>query len=266
MAEALRLRAAEIIHLDGDLASVAAAMDHLLYLFAWDDALGVRGSIETGGLLKDAFERATWLLEAGSPAQTSTIEVDAVRLTRDAFERAEQPLTLDRAGFAAVLARVQADAQRSPAQRGACAGALWSLRCADPERIRRDLLLFAAPEQLGDFLTGLFALAREEAQRDRELLTAIHAVVIAWNDDSFLTALPSLRLAFMYFTPREKVYMAHSLFGEETSDQAAASEPVPLAVSTAVAAEAMAFETMLLRVAEQYGVQLALNITPGEAS
>jgi hypothetical protein len=263
VAEALRLRAAEIIHQDGDLASVATAMDHLLYLFAWDDALGVRGSIETGRLLKDAFERATWLLEAGSPAQTSTAEVDAVRLTRDAFERAEHPLTLDRPGFAAVLARVQADAQRSPAQRGACAGALWSLRCADPEHIRRDLLLFAAPEQLGDFLTGVFALAREEAQRDRELLTAIHAVVVAWNDDSFLAALPSLRLAFMYFTPREKVYMAHSLFGDETSHQAAASEPVPLAVSTAEATQAMEFETMLLRVAEQYGVQLAFDTASG---
>lgn len=266
MAEALRLRATEIIHQDSDLASVATAMDHLLYLFAWDDALGVRGSIETGRLLKDAFDRATWLLEAGSPAQTSTIEVDAVRLTRDAFERAEQPLNLDRAEFAAVLARVQADTQRSPAQRGACAGASWSLRCANPEHIRRDLLLFAAPEQLGDFLTGLFALAREEAQRDRELLSAIHAVVIAWNDDSFLTALPSLRLAFMYFTPREKVYMAHSLFGDETSDQAAASEPVPLAVSTAEATEAMAFETMLLRVAEQYGVQVTFDTASGEAS
>ena len=265
MAEALRVRAGEIIHQDGDLASVAAAMDHLLYLFAWDDALGARGSIETGTLLKDAFDRATWLLESGSPAANSAAEVDAVRLTRDVFERAEQPMRLSRADFAAVLARVQADTQRSPAQRGACAGALWSLRCADPEHIRRDLLLFAAPDQLGDFLTGLFALAREEAQRDRALLAAIHSVVVTWNDDSFLAALPSLRLAFMYFTAREKVYLARSLFDEETSAEAAASEPARLAVSTAEAAEAMAFETMLLRVAEQYGVRLAFGADQGEA-
>jgi hypothetical protein len=266
MAEALRVRAAEIIHRDGDLASVATAMDHLLYLFSWDDALGVRGSIETGTLLKDAFERATWLLESGSPAASARAEVDAVRLTRDAFERAEQPMKLGRAEFAAVLGRVQADIERSPAQRGACAGALWSLRCADPEHIRRDLLLFAAPDQLGDFLTGLFALAREEAQRDRDLLAAIHAVVLAWNDDSFLTALPSLRLAFMYFTAREKVHLARSLFEQETPALAAASEPVPLAVSTAEAAEAMAFETMLFGVADQYGVRLTLGGDTGEAS
>src|SRR5262245_32504844 len=83
-------------------------------------------------------------------------------------------------------------------------------RCAAPECIRRDLLLFASPAELGDFLPGLFALAREEAQRDRDLLGAIHGVVTAWNDDSFLTALPSLRLAFMYFTAREKVHLARS--------------------------------------------------------
>ena len=175
-------------------------------------------------------------------------------------------MKLGRAEFAAVLGRVQADIERSPAQRGACAGALWSLRCADPEHIRRDLLLFAAPDQLGDFLTGLFALAREEAQRDRDLLAAIHAVVLAWNDDSFLTALPSLRLAFMYFTAREKVHLARSLFEQETPALAAASEPVPLAVSTAEAAEAMAFETMLFGVADQYGVRLTLGGDTGEAS
>jgi hypothetical protein len=262
MADALRGRAADVIHQDGDLASVAAAMDHLLYLFAWDDALGARGSIETGALLKEAFERAAWLLESGSPAETSASEVDAVRLTRDVFERAEEPMQLDRAAFAAVLARVQADVERSPAQRGACAGALWSLHCADPQDIRRDLLLFAAPEQLGDFLTGLFALAREEAQRDGDLLAAIHAVVTAWNDDSFLAALPSLRLAFMYFTAREKVHLAHSIFADETAEEAAFSEPAPLAVSTAEAAEAMAFEAMLFRIAAEYGVRVASDDPP----
>jgi len=257
IAEALRARIGEIIGQDGDLGSVATAMDHLLYLFAWDDALGARGSIETGALLKAAFERAAWLLESGSPAATAFQEVDAVRLTRDVFERAERPMKLDRAEFAAVLARVQSDPQRSPAQRGACAGAMWSLHCAEPAHIRRDLLLFADPEKLGDYLTGLFALAREEAQRDRELLTAIHSAMLAWDDHGFLAALPSLRLAFMYFTPREKVHMARSLFSEPPADaDADESEPVPLAVNTVEAMEAMAFENMLFELADRYGVRL----------
>jgi hypothetical protein len=256
MAEALRLRIVEIIHQDGDLTSVATAMDHLLYLFAWDDSLDVRGSSETGTLLKEAFDRAVWLLESGSPAATATEEVKAVSLIRDVFERAEKSMNLDRKEFAAILARVQADSRRTPGQRGACAGAMWSLHCADPEHIRRDLLLFAVPEQLGDFLTGLFALAREEAQRDPQLLSAIHGVITAWNDDSFLSALPALRLAFMYFTAREKVHLAQSLFADETPIQAAESEPVRLAVSTNEAVEAMAFETALFKLAKEYGIKL----------
>jgi len=256
IAEALREKFAAIIDQDGDLASVATAMDHLLYLFAWDDALGARGSAETGALLKKAFERAVWLLESGNATANSAQDIDAIRLMRDVFERAERPMHLDRAEFAAVLARVQADSARSPAQRGACAGAMWSLHCADPAHIRRDLLLFAEPEKMGDYLTGLFVLAREEAQRDEELLAAIHSVMIAWNEEGFLAALPSLRLAFMSFTPREKIHMARSLFSGEAAEQAAESEPVPLAVNTAQAAEAMAFETMLLDLAKRYGVRI----------
>lgn len=255
-AEALRVRVGQVIHEDGNLGSVAKALRHLLYLYSWDDVLGTRGSADTGDLLKEAFDRAVWLLEAGSPAANSSEEIEAVQLTRDAFERAEASLKLERAEFAAVLARVQADAGRTPAQRGACAGALWSMQSANPADIRRDLLLFSSPEHLGDFLTGLFTLAREQVQRDPELLASIHGLVISWDDEGFLAALPSLRLAFMRFTGREKLYLARSLFGEESAEEAAKSEPIPLAVSTAEAAEAMAFETRLFDLARQYGIDL----------
>jgi hypothetical protein len=254
MAEALRARAAAVINADSDLASVAAAMDHLLYLFAWDDALGTRGSLETGALLATAFARALWLLESGGVAQGgASADVEAVRLMRGAFEKAHEPMRLDLESFAAVLERVQADGERSPALRGACAGALWSLQRLSPDSIHRQLLQLSSPQSLGDFLTGLFALAREEAQEDARLLAALRALVAAWDDDSFLAALPSLRLAFMYFTAREKANLARTLFA---GDGGSAEEPVPLAVSTHAAAHAMAFERLLAHTASQYGVAL----------
>lgn len=254
MAETLRTQAMAVIHEDGNLGSVAIALGHLLYLFAWDDALGVRGSVQTGTLLAAAYARGLWLLESGGAGLTSQAEVEAVRLMRDAFERAEEPMQLSRPDFAAVLERVQADVQRSAGQRGACAGALWSLRCADPGNIRRDLRLFADPAQLGDFLVGIFALAREEAQADSALLAAIHGVVMEWDDEGFLTALPSLRLAFMYFTAREKVHIATRLFPSGEGP-----EPVPLAVSISEATQAMAFEQQLLQLAQHYGIPLDLE-------
>ena len=60
----------------------------------------------------------------------------------------------------------------------------------------------------------------------------------------------------MYFTAREKVYLARGLFDEENSSPETAQEPEPLAVSTAEAAAAMAFEQSLLLLAEEYGIHL----------
>lgn len=269
VAVSLRQRVVQIIHEDGALTSVAKAMDHLLYLYGWDSVFGVRNSADTGALLVEAYDRSLWLLEAGGAVDDVNTEVNAVRLTRNVFEKAESAMELDRDVFAAVLARVQADDERSPAQRGACAGALWSLNCADPAEIRRDLMLFADPDHLGDFLTGLFALAREEVQRDRDLLEVIYQLVSEWNDQGFMTALPSLRLAFMYFTPREKTYLASSLFTEETSSvvkEGDEDELLDLTVSPEEAAAAMAFELELVEFARGYGIDLDPSSEPKEDS
>jgi hypothetical protein len=158
---------------------------------------------------------------------------------------------------------MQADRQRGAALRGAGAGALWSLQAANPADIRRDLMEFGAPDALGDFLTGLFALAREEAQGDAGLLHAIRAAVAAWDEDGFLAALPALRLAFMYFTAREKLNVAQTLFGGE--DPTGTAEPVPLSVSTAAAAGAMAFERQLAHLAARYGVRIGALLEEARA-
>jgi hypothetical protein len=179
---------------------------------------------------------------------------------RDVFEQAEIVMKLSRTDFAGILSRVEADTTRSPGQRGACAGALWSLHCADPEHIQRDLRLFSAPDQMGDFLTGVFSLARERAQRDKALLFAINGVVSAWSDETFLEALPSLRLAFSFFAPREKVFMANSLFGPEAGT-ADGAKLVDLAVNTSWAVEAMAFELRLCQIADEYGIILDPSIS-----
>ena len=58
----------------------------------------------------------------------------------------------------------------------------------------------------------------------------------------------------MYFTAREKSYLAGELFAGEK--QESAQEPAPLAVGPAEAAEAMAFEVALFDLADRYGVNL----------
>ena len=55
---------------------------------------------------------------------------------------------------------------------------------------------FAEPSRLGDFLTGLFGLAREATQRQIGLILGIDELIAGYSAETFLEALPSLRLAF----------------------------------------------------------------------
>jgi hypothetical protein len=89
---------------------------------------------------------------------------------------------------------------------------LWTLGAATPEQVLAHLLLFSNPNHLGDFLTGLFVLAREVAQRHPQLVKSLDRLLLEFGAEEFQQALPSLRLAFTYFTPREKHYMLTTLF------------------------------------------------------
>lgn len=254
IAQELHHSLAKLIREDSDLTSVATAMDHLLFLFNWDETFRTRDSRETGLLLRECYERALWLLAAGTVGTSPEDQVQSVRITRDVFERAQSSMSLDRTVFIEVLTDLQADTSHRASLRGACAGALWSLSCADQQSILRDLNSFAHPEELGDFLTGLFALAHEEAQQDPQLLSAIHQYILTWDDQEFLTALPSLRLAFMSFTSREKSHLAAQLFMGQ--DPSLSPELTPLEVPPHEAAAALTFETNLLNLAKTYGVTL----------
>jgi hypothetical protein len=135
--------------------------------------------------------------------------------------------------------------------RGAAAGALWSLDEGDLAAILRALP--AAPDTLGDFLHGVFALAREESQRHADLLVAIDRLLLAFDDEQFLAALPSLRLAFTYFTPREKDHLARRLLAAVGAGDA---PPLPaLAVPVALAERALRFEGRLVRELARHGLR-----------
>src|SRR5690606_39874273 len=103
------------------------------------------------------------------------------------------------------------DATQLPVTRGAAWGGLWSLGATDAAHAAEALAQFSDPQQLGDFLTGLFGLARESVQRNPQLVASIDRLLVGYSEGQFQQALPALRLAFTYFTPREKHYLATTL-------------------------------------------------------
>src|SRR5262249_33683272 len=152
-----------------------------------------------------------------------------------------------------VLGRVAADDAHSPVARGAALGAVWSLGATDEEAVKKQLARFANPERLGDFLTGLFALAREQVQRQRSLVLAVHRTLAGYSDEDFLAALPSLRLAFTGFTPREKHHLAVTL--REGLGLAGEPEMASLEVDEATAVRAFGLEGKVLEALARYGLR-----------
>src|SRR5207302_169900 len=178
LAGALLARLRELIRGDGDFFSVAASLGHLLYLYRYDAVLETAGHGEIGALLVETFERGLWLFESlGQVSGQDAPLLRGVESLREALERCGVQLDLNRDAFLDVLHRVGADRHNSPLVRGAALGARWSLGAADDEQVRTALRLFADPNHLGDFLTGLFALAREQVQRQRDLVLSIHSLL-----------------------------------------------------------------------------------------
>ena len=249
----LHIRVEALIHQDGEFLSVTGAMASLLYLYRYDEALGSRGRSEVGGLVAGAFLRSVWLLEIlGQMGGEEPRIVDGVRTLLETFERCGESVDLSREELVEVLARVQDDGLQLPMVRGAAMGALWNLRATDATKVRATLKLFADPQEFGDFLTGLFGLAREMVQRHKDLILAVDETLCGYSPEDFLTALPALRLAFTYFTPREKHYLALNLMEAVRAPTAPLLQQV---VDPAVAARAYAYEAEIMAAAERYGVR-----------
>ncbi len=245
--------------------AIGKALSHLVGLFRHDALFGVRGSAELATVIGASFDRGLWLFEGiqGASAALPQADVSAAVALRDTLMAAEDaraeaaqnpraragedPLALvDRSRAHAVMRRRARDTGAPAALRGAALGFLWSTGFwvsldagegaergeaapAEEEAIAV-LRASARPSLLGDFLLGLFALAREEVQRARSLLRATDAVIAEMPERDFLVAVPSLRLAFSYLPPRERERIAALVLAIHQAPEARARSLLSLAI------------------------------------
>ncbi|MFI0424104.1 DUF5682 family protein [Spongiactinospora sp. 9N601] len=198
-----------------DLGPLGGMLAIVLAMWRHDDLFGTGRSATLGTVIATATRRVLWLAEGvrGGTAPADPGRIGAMVAVRDALAHAATPLGLDILAALAVADRVTACRTAPPDLRGASFGLSWSLRgtaATEPARAVRGAF---TPASAGDWLAGLFALAREEVLDTPGMLELLDALVAAMSGHDFLVALPALRQAFGHFPPRERHIIATRVVG-----------------------------------------------------
>jgi hypothetical protein len=220
----------------GDLAALGHVLSGVLGLWRHDRLFGTAKDPLLGAVIDTGTARVLWLIEGlhGGPAPADENRLRAMAATRDAVLHAKAALSLDVADVTGVATRVSNDVQAPPDLRGAALGLAWALGTQpDVHRVR-------GIDALGDWLAGLFAVAREEVLASPELVGVLDELVSAMTEEEFLVALPALRLAFTYFPPRERETIAATVLdhrgvaGDARSVTRLTADPLVVAEALAV--------------------------------
>jgi hypothetical protein len=252
------------------------ALVRVLGLYEHDALFGAQKRPELRIALDEIFERGLWLLEqvhgASSPADGRLVNaIAALRDTARTRHAANSDDDNNRVALLAVCERCSANDDAPPAIRGAALGVQWSLGALTTARtpvgddddddadagtqaaiaaVRR----MAGPTVVGDFLAGLFALARAEVSRGGAVIAAVDEVVAAMPEPDFLIALPALRLAFSFFPPREKVNVAEQVAAHHRASPGVGRQLLTLTVDADVTASGRAIDAAVQALLVRYGL------------
>jgi len=251
---------ADGVHREPSFSALGAAAGRLLALWQHDELFGARGAAALGGVLAAAYDRGLWLAEGiqGPTAAADEGQIAAVAVLRDLIRYGgamSATLAVDGALGKAVMERRAADAEAPPALRGAALGFLWSLGELAAEKAVHAVRSVARAETLGDFLAGLFALAREEVLAAEGLLAALDEAVCGFGQPDFLIALPSLRLAFSYFPPLERERIGVLALRRHAGEPADVHGLMTLGVAAEEIARGLAVEAAVSATAARYGLE-----------
>ncbi|MFD9030187.1 DUF5682 family protein [Streptomyces sp. NPDC059567] len=242
-----------------------------LGLWRHDRVYGVARDPLLAAAIDAAVGRVLWLVEglhgSGGPDPD---RLRALAAVRDALLRAEELLSVSREAAAAVFRRISLDAAAPADLRGAAFGLFRVLAPAagpDGGGTGRDAGTAASagasaraigdPGTLGDWLAGLFSVAREELtgrSGPEPLIDVLDELVRAMTETEFLAGLPALRQAFAYFPPREREQIAARLI-ERRGLRGSARSLLRTTADPLLIARAQELEAHVRRALDTYGLR-----------
>ena len=237
----------------GELDALGHVLATVLGLWRHDRLFGTAGSPALAPMIVAAVDRSLWIMEGvrGGPAPANPARLRAVAACRDALLHAGSKLGLDWSAALSVAARVAGNAAAPPDLRGAACGFGWSL--GDDVDAAQAVVGVSGPRVIGDWLAGLFAVARERVLSEERIIAVLDDIVSDMSEEDFLVALPALRQGFAYFPPAERETVARLVLalggGEGSVRSLLHAEVDPLVV-----ARGMALETTVDRVLAEQGL------------
>jgi Family of unknown function (DUF5682) len=214
---------AQSIAVCGDISALGPAARQVWHMHRYGDVFGAGVMHDLAPVCEAMFERILWLCEGAIGAADAHKALDAIVVLRDLTLHSDG-LAIDPTAAAGTFSRILSDPSKPPVLAGAALGYLIAVDpSADLTGLDQRVQGFGVPGTLGDFLAGLFALAREAIAKSDTVLAAIDALVAGWTDDDFLIALPAMRDAFAWFPPREREALARRILQQAGFDLDAAN-------------------------------------------
>jgi hypothetical protein len=151
------------------------------------------------------------------------------------------------------LSRARTQTGCSALVAGALSGALWKLQAPEMALIAEGLLEFSLPDNIGDYILGLLTVAGDLVHSDPEIIHSIDKIIASLGDNDFLLTVPSLRLAFSKYSPREKVLFLQNLL--RLKDGGRSDIDLDLEIDPQQIMQVIQIENRVKQVMSRYGLR-----------
>ncbi|MDE6849073.1 MAG: hypothetical protein K2J44_06970 [Ruminococcus sp.] len=196
----------EILTSDGDFFSVGKGLGCFEMLYSLQELYGFT-DISSLDYIRQCFEKL--IISLPSMANVAPERADElISILKSMYSITGNILTSELPVFEQALITMTQSAEKEPSVYGAVSGLLYagdSSRRTDAETAMRGYLMGSTEikKKGAEFLKGLFGTARDIILSDDSFLQMTDKLITEMEYDDFLEILPSMKLAFSYFTPSE---------------------------------------------------------------
>lgn len=196
----------EILTADGDFFSVGKGLRYFETLYSLQELYGFT-DVSSLDYIRQCFEKL--IISLPSMANVSPERADElISIMKSMYSITGSVLTSELPVFEQALITMAQSADKEPSVYGAVSGLLYAVdssRRTDAETAMRGYLMgsLEIKKKGAEFLKGLFCTARDIILSDDSFLQMTDSLITEMDYNDFLEILPSMKLAFSYFTPSE---------------------------------------------------------------